>query len=71
MNIIKYLKGVLMNMPKVQTTKPGARVSSSVLGKRKLDLNYSGFISSTVRPPLSSPKLEKNSGAKSVEKTKK
>ncbi len=31
--------------------------NESVLGKRKLDYTYSGFISSTCRPPLASPHL--------------
>lgn len=64
MEIIKKMKGVLRNMAKVQLAKPGAKVSRSILGKRKLCYTYSGFISSTSRPPLASPKLEKNSGVK-------
>ena len=71
MNIFKYLKGVLEDMPKTQTIKLRTRASDSVLGKRKLDYTYSGFITSTKRPPLSSPKLEKNSGVKRDERTKK
>ena len=62
MNIFKYLKGVLKGMVKVRTTHPPKSVSNSIIGKRKLDYSYTGFISSTTRPPLSSPKLEENSG---------
>lgn len=64
MKIIKYLKEVLESMLKIQTINSGSRTSGSILGKRKLDYTYIGFISSTERPPLSSPKLERNSGAK-------
>lgn len=71
MNIFKYLKGVLKGMPKIRTINPGAKNSGSVLGKRKLEYNYYGFISSTSRPPLSSPKLEENSGVNKNEETKK
>lgn len=71
MNIFKYLRGVLEDMLKARTISPGTRTSSSILGKRKLDYTYSGFISSTARPPLSSPKLEENSGVKMDEKAKK
>ena len=71
MDIFEFLKGVLRNMPKVQIVKPGEKISSSVLGKRKLDYTYFGFISSTVRPPLASPTLDKNCGVKSSGKTKK
>ena len=46
MDIFEFLKGVLRNMPKVQIVKPGEKISSSVLGKRKLDYTYFGFISS-------------------------
>lgn len=69
MKIIKKLKEWLGNMPKVQIVKRGSSVSSSILGKRKLDYTYSGFISSASRPPLASPKLEKNSGVKKDEKS--
>lgn len=62
MNIFKYLKGVLEGMVKVRMISPKKSVSSSIIGKRKLDYSYTGFISSTARPPLSSPKLEENSG---------
>lgn len=64
MKILKFLKGVLEGMLKVQTINPGTRKGGSILGKRKLDYTYLGFISSTERPPLSSPKLERNSGVK-------
>ena len=70
MSICKYLKGVLEGMLKVRTINSGTRTSGSVLGKRKLDYTYSGFISSAERPPLSSPKLEKNSGVNKDERTK-
>lgn len=71
MNIFKYLKGVLEDMPNIQTINLGTRLNDSILGKRKLDYTYPGFISSTVRPPLSSPKLEENSGVNRNEKAKK
>lgn len=71
MSIFKYLKGVLRGMPKVRTINPGTKTRGSVLGKRKLDFNYYGFISSTSRPPLSSPKLEENSGVSKNERTEK
>lgn len=71
MNIFKYLKGVLKGMPKIRTINSGTKNSDSVLGKRKLEYNYYGFISSTSRPPLSSPKLEENSGVNKNEETKK
>lgn len=70
MNIFKYLKGVLEDMLKIQTMNSGTQINGSVLGKRRLDYTYPGFISSTVRPPLSSPKLEENSGVNRNEKTK-
>ena len=61
MNAFIYLKGVLENMIKEQTIGP-KNASISILGKRKLDYSYVGFISTTARPPISSPKLEENSG---------
>lgn len=71
MNIFKHLKGVLEDMLKIQTINSGAQINDSVLGKRRLDYTYPGFISSAVRPPLSSPKLEENSGVNRNEKAKK
>lgn len=63
MKIFKYLKGVLDGMAKVRPISPKRDANSLIIiGKRKLDYNYTGFISSTTRPPLSSPKLEENSG---------
>lgn len=64
MKFLEYLKGVLSNMTKENMLAPKKRTSVSVLGKRRLDYTYSGFIRSTSRPPLASPKLEENSGVK-------
>lgn len=66
MNFFKYLRGVLFNMPKIQSarSRKKIKVSKSILGKRKLSYEYPGFLSSTSRPPLASPKLEENSGVK-------
>lgn len=58
----KYMRGVIEDMLKEQTIRSNKNASSSIIGKRKLDYSYTGFISSTARPPLSSPKLEENSG---------
>lgn len=71
MNIFKYWKGVLKGMVKERTAKSKRRVGSLIIGKRKLDYSYTGFISSTVRPPLSSPKLEENSGVNKNAKAEK
>ena len=64
MKLFRYCKMGLKNMVKGRRIKNETEMNKSVLGKRKLDYSYSGFISSTVRPPLASPKLEKNSGVK-------
>lgn len=71
MNIFKYLKGVLKGMEKVRTISPKKSASSLIIGKRKLDYSYNGFVSSTARPPLSSPKLEENSGVNKDAKAEK
>ncbi|MDE7326049.1 MAG: hypothetical protein K2N63_07230 [Lachnospiraceae bacterium] len=68
MNFLKHLKGALVNMTKTQVLTSRKRTNTSILGKRKLDYTYSGFISSASRPPLASPKLEENSGVKKDEK---
>ena len=64
MKFLDYLKGVLSNKAKEDVLVSGKRADVSILGKRRLDYTYSGFITSTSRPPLASPKLEENSGVK-------
>lgn len=61
-DIAKRLKGALASMIKMHAVGPAAEADSPIIGKRRLDYSFPGFISSTIRPPLSSPKLEKNSG---------
>lgn len=58
------LKGVLKKMAKIILVRGNSKKSKSILGRRKLDYSYSGYISAATRPPLASPKLEENSGVK-------
>lgn len=70
MRLLKRIKEAFRIMSNIFSPQ---QKSESVLGKRKLDLNYShysAYSASAKRPPLASPNLGKNSGVKTYEKGK-
>lgn len=68
---LKSLKGVLTKMAKIILVRGNKKKSKSILGRRKLDYSYCGYIAAAKRPPLASPKLEENSGVKYNERLRK